>query len=181
MSEKMVITRTQFEILSFLSQHPGRRWHVRGLAKDAGISHGAAGSGLRRLEALGFLSSERMGNMRLYSLREDKPLVRRFRAFLTLLYLDPVVEDLHGLCHRIILFGSAKEGDDREDSDLDLLIVSNHVEEVKRRLRGFRTVRGLPLNSVVLTPSELVILGEKNPSFHAKATGGLVLWRSDNE
>jgi predicted nucleotidyltransferase len=177
MSKKLDVSKTQFAILTFLSQYPGRSWHVRGLARGARISHGSAGAGLKRLERMGFLRRERQGNMVLYSLRDDAPLVRQLRAFLTLLHLEPLVEEVKDLCHRIVLFGSAKDGDETEGSDVDLLLVTSEGKEVRRRLRSFPTVRGMPLNAVVMTPSELAMLSRQNPSFHGKASGGMVLWR----
>jgi DNA-binding transcriptional ArsR family regulator len=177
MFKNMNMSRTQLEILTFLSEQPRRTWHVRELARDMDISTGAASMGLRNLRSLGLARSEQRGNMVLYKLEDEKQLVRSFRLFLTLLELDPLVEDLKDACERIILFGSAADGTEREGSDVDLLVVTIDKEGIDGRLRKYRTIKGLPLNAVVLTPSELLSLSRKNKAFHDRATGGMVLWR----
>jgi DNA-binding transcriptional ArsR family regulator len=181
MFKNMNMSKTQLEILEFLSRHPGRNWHVRELASSMAISTGAASLGLRRLRAMGLTRSEHRGNMVLYKLEEEKQLVRSYRLFLTLLELDPLVEDLKDACERIILFGSAAEGTEREGSDVDLLIVAIDKEGIDGTLRKYRTIKGLPLNTVVLTPGELLNLSRTNKAFHDRATGGLVLWRAGFE
>jgi predicted nucleotidyltransferase len=35
---------------------------------------------------------------------------------------------------RIILFGSVARGDDSEDSDIDILIISNHREDIEQKI-----------------------------------------------
>jgi DNA-binding transcriptional ArsR family regulator len=181
MFKNMNMSRTQLELLMFLSGQPRRTWHVRELAKDMGISTGAASLGLRKLRSLGLARSEHRGNMVFYKLEDEKQLVRSFRLFLTLLELDPLVEDLKDSCERIILFGSAADGTEREGSDVDLLVVTIDKEGIDGRLRKYRTIKGLPLNAVVLTPGELLNLSRKNKAFHDRATGGLVIWRGGLE
>jgi len=177
MFKNMNISRTQLEILTFLSEQPRRTWHVRELARDMDISTGAASLGLRNLRSLGLAHSEKRGNMVLYKLEDEKQLVRSLRLFLTLLELDPVVEGVKDACERIILFGSAADGTEREGSDVDLLVVTIDKGGVDGKLRKHRTIKGLPLNAVVLTPGELLRLSRTNKTFHDRATGGMVLWR----
>ena len=181
MFKNINMSRTQLEILTFLSGHPRRTWHVRELAKGMGISTGAASLGLRNLRSSGLARSEQRGNMVLYKLEDEKQLVRSFRLFLTLLELDPLVEDLKGSCERIILFGSAADGTEREGSDVDLLIVTTDKEGIDEKLRKYRTIEGLPLNAVVLTPGGLLNLSRENKAFHDRATGGLVICRGGLE
>jgi predicted nucleotidyltransferase len=181
MFKNMNMSRTQLAILAFLSEQPRRTWHVRELAKGMGISAGAASLGLRNLRSMGFARSEHRGNMVLYRLEDEKQLVRSFKLFLTLLELDPLVEQLKDSCERIVLFGSAADGSEREGSDVDLLVVTIDKRGIEDRLRRHRTVKGLPLNAVVLTPGELLSLSRKNKAFHDRATGGLVLWRAGIE
>lgn len=61
---------------------------------------------------------------------------------------------------RVILFGSYAQGNAREDSDVDLLIVAKTSEKFHARLAtALKTVRdlrrGIAFSPIVLTPDEL--------------------------
>ena len=57
---------------------------------------------------------------------------------------------------KIILFGSRARGDEREDSDLDLLVIEREVtDRVAEMVRLTRVLKGLIL------PVELVVIGER--------------------
>ncbi|MBU1599596.1 nucleotidyltransferase domain-containing protein [bacterium] len=83
---------------------------------------------------------------------------------------------------KIILFGSCAEGNPKEDSDLDLLIVKNSKESpyqrivaVRRLLSRFR--RGLGLDVIVITQEELRKRLEIGDQFIEKiSTEGKVLY-----
>lgn len=61
---------------------------------------------------------------------------------------------------KIILFGSVARGEEKKDSDIDLLIIKNskkkrpfRVKEVFEALRGIN--RNSPLDPIVYTPKEI--------------------------
>jgi predicted nucleotidyltransferase len=181
MFKKMNINGTELDLLIFMAQHPETEWHVRALAKVTHISVGSSSQCLRDLEHRGLVHSKRIGNLVQYHIAEEKPLIRSFKTFLNLLALEPIVEELKGHSERIYLFGSAADGADGERSDIDLLVVTNEKELVKRRLADLKHVNGRRLGPIVVTPAELVRLSRSNKAFHDRATDGLVLWRSEHE
>lgn len=177
----MNMTATETDILAFMCQHPEKEWHVRALAKEMGISVGSSSQELKKLLALGLVHSRQVGNLRLYNLATEKPIIKSLKVFLNLLALEPVVKELKNYSERIILFGSAANGTDTEKSDFDVLIVTMEKEQIKRKLTQFKILNGHTLSPVILTPSELVKLSKSNKSFHDEAIKGTVIWRSDNE
>ena len=61
---------------------------------------------------------------------------------------------------KVILFGSYAYGEADGDSDVDLLIIADMPEDFFRRLAKVRKVlsglhRGIPLDTIVLTPREV--------------------------
>lgn len=61
---------------------------------------------------------------------------------------------------KVILFGSVARGDNKEDADIDLLIIKDslkkrpfRVKEVFEALRGLK--RNYPLDPIVYTPEEI--------------------------
>jgi len=181
MFKKMNIKGTELEILSYMAQHPEKEWHVRALAKATHISIGSSSQCLRDLEHRGLVHSKHVGNLILYYIAKEKPLVRSFKTFLNLLSLEPIIEELKGHSERIYLFGSAADGIDGEQSDLDILVVTNEKEIVKKMLVDHNQVNGRRLGPIVVTPAELVRLSKSDKAFHDRAIDGLVLWRSEHE
>jgi predicted nucleotidyltransferase len=181
MFNKMNMTATETNILAFMCQHPEREWHVRALAKEMGISLGSSSQELKKLQALGLVYSRQVGNLRLYNLATDKPIIRSFKVFLNLLALEPIVKELKDHSERIILFGSTAEGTDTEKSDFDVLIVTLEKEQIRQRLTRYRTVIGRQMSPVIVTPLELVKLSKTDKALYDQATKGTVIWRSDHE
>jgi len=181
MFKKMNINGTELEILSFMAQHPETEWHVRALAKVTRISIGSSSQCLRDLERRGLVHSKRIGNLILYYIAKEKPMVRSFKMFLNLLALEPFVEELKGHSDRVYLFGSAADGTDGERSDIDILVVTNEKALVKKMLGVLRHINGRLLGPIVVTPAELVRLSRSDKAFHDRATDGLVLWKSEHE
>ena len=177
----MNMTATETDILAFLCQHPEKEWHVRALAKAMGISVGSSSQELKKLQALGLVHSREVGNLKLYNLATDKPIIRSLKIFLNLLALEPIVKEIKDLSERIILFGSTAEGTDTEKSDFDVLVVTMEKEQIKKKLTRFKTVNGRQLSPVIVTPSELVKLSKTDKAFYDQATKGTVIWRSDHE
>jgi hypothetical protein len=52
---------------------------------------------------------------------------------------------------------------------------------VSKKLAAARAVKGLPLNAVLMTPSELLRASRNDKPFHDKAMAGIVLWRKGDE
>jgi predicted nucleotidyltransferase len=74
---------------------------------------------------------------------------------------------------RVILFGSAARGQMTEDSDLDVLVVSETRERFHDRISSvLRAVRelsyGMPLAPIVLTPRELQARLDRGDQFIAE-------------
>lgn len=70
----------------------------------------------------------------------------------------------------VILFGSYARGEESEDSDIDLLIISNTKESffdrmasVRRLIRDLR--KGIPVSPIVLTPEEIENRQKKGDHF----------------
>jgi predicted nucleotidyltransferase len=178
MFENMNITKTDLEILTFMCQRSEGEWHVRHLAKDAGVSAGATSEGLRRLEALGLVEKKKKGKMVFYRLFDEKPAVQTYKKTLTLFSLEPIILKIRDISERIILFGSAAEGTETSESDIDLLVITTQKKKVRALLRAFRTVNGHEFNPIILTPSELIALSNNDKAFYTQTTRGIVLWRS---
>lgn len=115
-------------VLSWICAHPDELIVGAKLARELEMSPSAVGKELARLEELGMLEAEEpIGAAKPYTLNEQFPLLRGLRSMC--LYATGVVAVLRELfadaegVEVAAIFGSLARGDDRPDSDVDVLVV----------------------------------------------------------
>lgn len=116
-------------VLGVFVREPQRSIHQREIARRAGVGLRSAQLVLERLESLGLVVSERDGNRRNYRANRTE----RFEALRALLGREfglagAIARALGTLGDRVswaFIFGSAAEGRDTVDSDIDLLVVGD--------------------------------------------------------
>ena len=99
-----------------------------------------------------------------------------------LLLIEPLVERLKKLSQKIVLFGSWAEGDDSEDSDIDLFIISSEKEKVLFVVNKFSYSAKLynrKIQPVISRPEELLKKDRKNKVFLEQVEKGKVLWERE--
>lgn len=143
--QSVTSSNTRTELLRLLQSRPRRRLYVREIHRILGGSIGTLHRELRRLEAVGAVFSERVGNLKFYFANPDYPMLRkdlgREERLLAaaplsgLRYLRPnELAALERAIHAakavfgpaimsISVFGSKVRGDSGPESDLDVLIV----------------------------------------------------------
>ncbi len=115
-------------VLSWICAHPEKLIVGAKLARELEMSPSAVGKELARLEDLGMLeAAEPIGAAKPYTVNEQFPLLRGLRSIC--LYATGVVAVLRELfadaegVEVAAIFGSVARGDDRPDSDVDVLVV----------------------------------------------------------
>ncbi len=115
-------------VLSWICAHPEELIFGAKLARELSMSASAVGKELARLEALGMLrAAEPIGAAKPYTLNEQFPLLPGRRS--GCLYATGVVAVLRELfadaegVEVAAIFGSLARGDDRPESDVDVLVV----------------------------------------------------------
>lgn len=114
-------------VLGVFVKEPQRATHQREIARRAGVGLRSAQLALERLESLGLIVSERDGNRRYYRANRTERF-EELRALLEREYglAGVIARALEHVRDRIawaFVFGSAAEGRDTVDSDVDLLVV----------------------------------------------------------
>jgi predicted nucleotidyltransferase len=178
MFEKMSMSPLAQELLLYLARSPGREYYVRELSELLNASVGGSHSALKDLESKELVTSRMSGRNRYYQVSEDNPSIAPFKVFMNIQELGQVLAPISGLVRRVVLFGSCSRGDDTLDSDVDLLMVTLEVEEV-RLLLASKTVNGRVLRPIIKTPIEMIRLREEDPSFLAELGKGIVLMRAE--
>jgi predicted nucleotidyltransferase len=114
-------------ILRLFFLQPGKRAHVRQVARELGSVASAVGRELQRLEEAGVLTSEVVGRARVYRLDEQSAVARDAATLFSRTagieaLLRQALRTVPGI-ERAWLFGSHADRTEGPDSDLDVLIV----------------------------------------------------------
>ncbi len=111
-----------------------------------------------------------------FTLNTSNPWTRRARAMLNLVYLDPLLDDLSRISHKVILFGEAAHGGESLGQAIDLLIVTT----ARDRHKVLRALAASELNGrlrpTVVDGDELAALPHRNRALYDQVSRGLVLW-----
>jgi DNA-binding transcriptional ArsR family regulator len=147
-------SRTRQRILALLLDPPQRRLHLRAIARAVGTSAGTASRELRRLDAVGLVTRSAEGAQVYYQADLDPPLTEPMRAQPPLPSVDDVRASVDPLglgiarqlasdlptvygnrLRGVYLYGSRARGDHRPDSDVDIVIVLDRVDDYGADLR----------------------------------------------
>jgi uncharacterized protein len=126
----LLMPRSTQRALAALLLHPGRELIQRELVEAAGAGRGRGLVLARGLVDAGLAKARRVGRAVLLSANPEHPLYPELRAILvkTAGVADRVREALAPWRERIsvaVVFGSVARGEERADSDLDLLVIGD--------------------------------------------------------
>lgn len=167
-----------YRILRFLTLHAGESFYEKEIARQTGVSRGAANQILNDLLANGLVTREKQGKMWFYSLRSH-PMHQHFRVFENLARLQELANGLAPLAIRVILYGSAAEGTDTAESDIDLFVIAEEPKKVAAEIRKFPSDR--EIKPVVMTPEEFAVARAKDKAFIEEAKRGLTLFERETD
>lgn len=176
-ARRQLFSTNFMKVLAVFLRRPAASLYSGDVLAATGLSRAGANFALRDLTRAGFLQREPRGRLHFYTLVTGNPLVRQLKVLFTLLALGPAVEELKWHALRIVLYGSAATGEDTEESDIDLLIITRDKVAVGKRIAKY-TVRER-IQPVIHTPQEWALLGSENPVFCGQVERGIVLWESD--
>lgn len=117
-------------VLGLLYRSPERDYYVREIVRALDAGHGAVQRELKRLEACGLVTATPRGRQVFYQANREAPVFPELRALLvkTTGIADVLREALAPDADQIdvaFIFGSIAAGTDREDSDIDVMVVTD--------------------------------------------------------
>ncbi len=162
------------KVLSCLAENPGKEFLCSEIRKAASISRAGAYIALGELVKQNLVSKSRKGKILFYSIIYDDSAIKQFKVLKNVLALRPLVTKLKLLSKRIVLYGSTGRGENDPSSDIDLFILSQEPEAVKKTMVSIKTRQ--KIQSVIKTPSEFASFREKEKTYYAEVDRGIVLW-----
>lgn len=174
--KKYLTVTSHQKILSFLFNHPSRSFMEKEIVKATKISKSAVNEALKELAKDKLVLQEKKGRMSLYSADLDDPVIRRLKSTENVSLLKPLVEQLKKLSRKIILFGSFADGTNIEESDIDLFVLSDQLENVQRIIQ--KSPLAEKTQPVIKKPAEFISLDKKKPLFYQEIERGIILWEA---
>ena len=140
--EQIFSVPTSISLIKALVRYRGKVFTIRGLSRVAHVSPSQSALITKKLEKLGVVRVQPVGRSALVSLNEESYILNRI--------MRPMIRAEEGTLNELlsvlrrnlgkdkivsaILFGSISRREEREDSDIDLLVISNDFEYASRLL-----------------------------------------------
>ena len=134
--EQLLGNKVSISVLRTLVRYKGKIFTIRRLAYDAGVSHPGVSETVGELEKLGVVQIQPIGRSHQVSLNEKSHLLKKIIEPILVAEeqtFDQVILILkkHLSTKKIIsavVFGSVSRGQEKEDSDIDVFIISNDFD-----------------------------------------------------
>lgn len=165
-------------ILIVLAENPDQEFYQRQLAREAGVSIGAASQRLRKIAGSGLVTVRKSGRMFFYRYNLDNAVARQFKILLNVSRLYRMVQNLTPHARRVILFGSCAEGTDTAASDIDLLVLSDNGKGARDVIRTYSQPLGREISPIIVDANEFRLLRAKDRPLYNRVMGGIVLWEA---
>lgn len=179
MFEKMNMTPLGITVLTWLARNPGKEFYVREVTKAVQSSLGGCHNVLKTLYDKGLLTRKKSGRNVYYSVNDKNPIIKYFKIFINIYELHDVVQLLQDTSTKIVLFGSCALGEDTIESDIDIVVITLKINEVKRILKSVCLNRDIA--AIVLSPTDFMKIKERDKAFYREVTKGIVLWGDSYE
>jgi predicted nucleotidyltransferase len=131
----------------------------------------------RLVNKFSWIADERVGNTYQYKVDLANPVARQYKKLRTVERLWPMIKELEEISRRVILFGSAREGKNTEEGDVDLLVETGDKGAAREIVGKFKN---LPVEIVMKTAEEMSRLRQEDGVFYDEVFDrGEVLWKRE--
>ena len=170
-----LFTPVQQRVLGLLFGQPDRRFQSTELIRLAGSGTGATHRQLERLERVGLVTVERIGNQKHYQARRDAPVFEELHGLIvkTVGLAEPLKRALRPHEDRIrvaFIYGSVPKGTDTAQSDIDLLVISDSLRyaDLFESLQAAEAELARKVNPQVMTAAEWQARQKRPDSFASR-------------
>ena len=140
-------------VLSFFLENPEKQIHIKGMAKQLGISPRTADVFLQLYCSSGLLVKEKMANAIFFRFGSNA-LVRQLKIFFSTAkifesgFTEAIAKEMH--FNSIALFGSYAKGTNDSNSDIDLLIIANEQKMPQKSLEALKKSFPAEINAIIM-------------------------------
>lgn len=133
MLKNIIGSKTRQILLSTFFSNPEKEHYTRQLASMLGISVGAIHREIKNLIFSGVLNARDVGNIKLFSLNKQNPIYEELKNIISktegaIRLVKDSLSKVKGVKVAFI-YGSFAKGDERQDSDLDIFLIGDTIDE----------------------------------------------------
>ncbi|HAM39729.1 MAG: hypothetical protein A2474_08120 [Elusimicrobia bacterium RIFOXYC2_FULL_34_12] len=176
MIEKIIFFTNCQKILSFLAQNPDKEYFDRKISNLSGVSRAGTNFALRDLAKAGLVSREKRGRMYFYKVLAEDTFIKHFKILQNIIIIYHLVLKIKELSLKIVLFGSAGKGENTDESDVDIFIMTRSPDEIKKII--FEDKLREKIQYIINTPNEYIKLKKDNSIFYKEIEKGITLWQT---
>lgn len=176
-----LFSRTQQRVLGILFGEPQRSFFASEIFQRAGTGRGTVQRELERLLASGLVTVRPLGNQKHYQANAASPVFHELRSLVlkTTGLADPIrtaLRPLHKKIDLAVIYGSVARGEETAGSDVDLLVVSDHLllEDLLTTLDKAERNVGRTIHPTLYTRTEFTNR-RRNSAFVRKILAGRVI------
>ncbi len=153
-------------VLELFLKNPSQEFYRSQVTGELSIAKASTGKWLRALEESRAIVCTEKANAKFYRLNTSNPLVKQLKVLFS---LSEIIPAFNGLEDEVYVYGSVARGDDTEDSDVDVLVLSNRSKrDVVRDISRISKKLGKPISPTVFTPVEFSKLSRKDRPFYER-------------
>jgi predicted nucleotidyltransferase len=169
--QNLLFSQCRQQVIGLLLLHPDRRYHVREVARLAGLAAPPVGKELNKLADFGVLTRERSGNQLLFQANPKCPVFEELSGIarktfglqaILLRNLEPHAHE----CHSAFIYGSMASGNATTTSDIDLMIIGSlSFENAIHAMSQAEASLGREINPTIFSAKEWRDKVSKKDSF----------------
>lgn len=134
--EQLLGSKPSIRVLRTLVRYKGKVFTIRRLAREAGISHPKASETISKLEHIGVVQIQPIGRSHQITLNEQSHILKKVVEPMFVAEEQTFDQVIHSLKNHLstekiisaVVFGSASRGLEKEDSDIDVFVVSDDFD-----------------------------------------------------
>lgn len=166
---RLLGNRNIIKILSFFFRNPTKEFSQIGLLKKIKIAKATLIKWLKLLVDKEIILMKRIGVTNLYRLNNGNNFVKYLKILHTLSELSLLRELSKKYYVDIYLYGSTARGEDVEQSDIDLLVISNlNASVLVKDIKELSEKIKKEINIKVFSKQEWSLMARKDPAFYER-------------
>ncbi len=166
-------------IIEVLFRYPEREFSLSDLAKEAGVAKANIGNILREFQDAGIISIEKLSKIWRIKANQTNWLYAKSKIVynLNFIFNSGLVEfliDFFKNPKAVVLFGSFRRGEDLSNSDIDIAIESNDINEYK--ITGFHELS--KFEDIIKRKIQVHLFNRESADINVfnNIANGIVLW-----
>lgn len=133
MLKSLIGSKTRQVLLSTFFNTPEKEYYTRQLASMHGMSVGTIHRELKNLIASEIFTVRSVGNIKLFSLNRKNPVYEELKNIIyktegIVKFVKNAISKVSGI-RVAFVYGSFAKGDERQDSDIDIFLIGDDIDE----------------------------------------------------